>query len=233
MTMRNYDRFIPGEEIKDVSQWQFGAIDTAAQLLQAQVQAREAQEELVHAEAQRQQAYQDGYAAGVVQGKLAAEQVLQQQMRDFLANQANDAATQLAQLFASAQRQLQEAEQVMAQGLLALACELARQVLRRELAVDTQAVLPVIKEALTLLATEHKTAVVKLAPADLAALGEQIQAEFGGLGLTLREDAGLQQGDCVVESAGTVVDGTVPKRWQRAVATLGLTSGWEHNDGPA
>jgi len=35
MTMRNYDRFIPGEEIKDVSQWQFGAIDTAAQLLQA------------------------------------------------------------------------------------------------------------------------------------------------------------------------------------------------------
>jgi len=233
MTMRNYDRFIPGEEIKDVAQWQFGAIDTAAQLLQAQVQAREAQEELVHVEAQRQQAYQDGYAAGVAQGRLAAEQALQQQMRDFLANQANDAAKQLAQLFASAQRQLQEAEQAMAQGLLTLACALARQVLRRELAVDSQAVVPVIKEALTLLAAEHKTAVVKLAPADLAALGELIQVEFGGLGLTLREDAQLQQGDCVVESAGTVVDGTVGKRWQRAVATLGLTSSWEHTDDPA
>lgn len=231
--MRNYERFIPGEEIGEVSQWQFGVLETAAQLLQAQVQARQAQEQSQATELQRQQAYQNGYAAGMAQGRLAAEQALQQQMRDFLANQANDAAQQMAQLFASAQRQLQEAEQVMAQGLLSLACELARQVLRRELALDSQAVLPVLKEALTLLAAEHKTAQVKLAPADFAALGELIQTEFEGLGLTLREDTRLQPGDCVVESAGTVVDGTVAKRWQRAVATLGLTSSWERTDEPA
>lgn len=231
--MRHYDRFIPGEEIKDVAQWQFGAIDTVAQLLQARVQARQAQEELVESAAQQQQAYQDGYAAGVVQGKQQAEQALQQQMHDFLANQGNEAARQLAQLFESAQRQLQEAEQAMAQGLLNLACEVARQVLRRELAVDNQAVLPVLKEALTLLQAEHKTTVVKLPPSDLAALGELIQTEFAGLGLSLRADAALQPGDCVLESAGTVVDGTVQKRWQRAVATLGLSSTWEQADEPA
>ena len=43
--MRNDDRFIPGEEIKDVAQWQFNAIQTAAQLLQAQVREREAQQQ--------------------------------------------------------------------------------------------------------------------------------------------------------------------------------------------
>lgn len=231
--MRNYDRFIPDEEITDVAQWQFGAIDTAAQLLQAQVQARQAQAEQVESAAQQQQAYQEGYAAGVAQGKLQAEQALQEQMRDFLAKQADEAAQQLARLFESAQRQLQEAEQTMAQGLLALACEVARQVLRRELALDTQAVLPVLKEAMSLLQAEHKTVVVKLHPSDLAALQELIQTEFSGLGLTLRADAALQPGDCVLESAGTVVDGTVHKRWQRAVATLGLSSSWESADEPA
>lgn len=231
--MRHYDRFIPGEEIKDVAQWQFGAIDTAAQLLQAQVQARQAQEELAESAAQQQQAYQEGYAAGVVQGKLQAEQALQEQMRAFLANQADASARQLAQLFESAQRQLQAAEQTLAQGLLDLACEVARQVLRRELAVDTQAVLPVLKEAMTLLQAEQKTAVVNLHPSDLTALGELIQAEFSGLGMTLRADATLQPGDCVLESAGTVIDGTVHKRWQRTVAALGLSSSWEHADEPA
>jgi len=232
MTMRNDDRFIPGEEIKNVAQWQFGAIDTATQLLQTQVQAREAQEHLAQSEAQHQQSYQDGYAAGVAQGKLAAEQAQQQQMRDFLANQANDAAQKLLALFASAQKQLQEAEQAMAQGVLALSCELARHVLRRELTVDTEAVLPVLKEALALLESEHKVALVKLHPADLEALGARIQSEFSDLGLTFRAQDDLQPGDCVVESAGTVVDGTIESRWQRAVATLGLTSSWEQGDEP-
>ncbi len=231
--MRNYDRFIPGEEITDVAQWQFGAIETAAQLLQAQVQARQAQDDQAQAQSQQQQAYQDGYAAGVEQGKRQAEQALQQQMRDFMANQASDAARALAELFASAQRQLQDAEQTIAQGLLTLACELARQVLRRELAQDTQAVLPVLKEALTMLVAEHKAAVVSLNPADLARLGESLHAEFAGLALTLREDASLQPGDCVVASAGTVVDGSVAMRWQRAVATLGLASTWERADDAA
>jgi flagellar assembly protein FliH len=31
----------------------------------------------------------------------------------------------------------------------------------------------------------------------------------------------------VVESAGMVVDATLQKRWQRAVATLGMVSAWE------
>jgi flagellar assembly protein FliH len=35
------------------------------------------------------------------------------------------------------------------------------------------------------------------------------------------------RGGCLVESAGTVVDGTLEKRWSRTVAKLGLQSSWE------
>jgi flagellar assembly protein FliH len=37
----------------------------------------------------------------------------------------------------------------------------------------------------------------------------------------------------VIESAGTVVDATVQKRWLRAIATLGLTTPWDTLDEPA
>ena len=230
--MRNYTRFIPGEEIDAVEQWQFGSIDTTSQLLAARVKAREVEETAVQTESQMQQVYQDGYAAGVEQGKLQAQAESQRQMQAFMNNQAQEAAARFAELFAAAQRALEAAEQAMAQGVLSLSCELARQVLRHELLVNPQVVMPVVSEAIGLLGTEFKTAVVKLHRQDLAALGEQIQADFAGLGLSLRADAEVLQGGCLVESAGCVIDGTLQKRWQRAVATLGLSSVWEVADDP-
>jgi flagellar assembly protein FliH len=231
--MRNYARFIPGEEIDAVEQWQFGAIDTAAQLLAAQVKAREMQEVEVHAESERQLAYKEGFAAGLEHGKLQAQAEVQRQMQAFINSQAQEAADKLAALFESAQRELQASEQAMAQGVLALSCELARQMLRHELTVNSEVVMPVLTEAIGLLGTEFKTVVVKMNPLDIAALGEQIQANFAGLNVSLRADPDVLQGGCLLESAGTVIDGTVQKRWQRAVATLGLSSNWEVPGEPA
>jgi flagellar assembly protein FliH len=231
--MRNYARFIPGEEIDAVEQWQFGAIDTAAQLLAAQVKAREDQEEIAQAESERQDAFKEGFAKGMEQGKLQAQAELQRQMQAFLDEQGKDAAEKLSHLFDAAQHQLQEAEQSMAQGVLALSCELARQVLRRELTVHTNVVMPVLAEAIGLLGAEHKAAVVKLNPKDLESLGEQIHTDFAGMALSLRADPDLLPGGCLVESAGMVVDGTIQKRWQRAVATLGLASIWEDAGEPS
>jgi len=226
--MRNDDRFIPGEEIKDVAQWEFAAIETAAQLLQAQVREREAQQQQAHA----QDAYQEGFAAGVEHGKQMAQQEVQRQMQAFRAQQAQDAGQRFAALFQQAEQRLKEVEQTLAQGTLELACELSRQVVRRELTIDKQAVVPVLKEALSLLESQHKVVQVKLHPQDVQTLGAQIQTDFEGLGVTLRADASMKPGDCVVESAGTVVDGTVAKRWQRAVAALGLSSHWEQTHEP-
>ena len=227
MSMNKYARFIPEEEIDAVQQWQFRAMDTAAKLLAEQTQARLAHEAAEQLELQMQQAYQDGYAAGVAQGQLQAQTALQQQMQDFLANQAKEAADKLTAVFEAAQRELEAIQPTIASGVLELSCELARQVLRRELTVNPAVVMPVVSEAVGLLGAEFKTAVVKLHPQDLAALGEQIQTDFAGIGLNLRADPDLLPGGCLVESAGTVIDGTLQKRWQRAVATLGLTSAWE------
>lgn len=230
--MRNYTRFIPGEEIEVVQQWRFGAIDTAAQMLAAQVKAREAEQDVAHQESVRGEGFQAGFTAGVAQGRAQAEGELQQRMADFLATQASDSAQHLAALFASAQSQLDEAQQTMAQGILQLSCELARQVLRQELSVNPNVLMPVIREALDLLGAEHKSAVIRMHPADMDVFQGLISAEFSGMALSLRSDPALQPGGCTVESAGTVVDASLKKRWQRAVATLGLTTAWEDTREP-
>lgn len=221
--MRNYSRFIPGEEIDAVEQWRFGAVDTASLLLAAQAKARDEAADEVRNEAFKQEGYAEGFAQGHAQATVEA----QRHIADFIAQQGADAARGFAQLFVAVQAQLAEAEQVMAQGTLELACELARQVLRRELSIDPKAVQPVLREALGLLVADSKSAVVRLHPLDLALLEEVIRSEFSGLSLTLVSDVTMSRGGCLVESAGTVVDGTLEKRWQRAVATLGLAQSWQ------
>lgn len=223
--MRNYSRFIPGEEIDAVEQWSFGAVDTASLLLAAQAKARDEAADEVRNEACKQEGYAQGFAQGHAQATVEA----QRQMADYIAQQGADAARGFAQLFVAVQAQLAEAEQVIAQGTLELACELARQVLRRELSIDPKALQPVLREALGLLVADSKSAVVRLHPQDLAELEDAIRSDFSGLALTLVPDVTLSRGGCLVESAGTVVDGTLEKRWQRAVANLGLASSWRES----
>lgn len=228
--MRNYTRFIPGEEVDAAEPWSFAAVDTASLLLAAQAKVQEELADQVKKdafEASHEVIRQAGYAEGFAQGHAQATLEAQRQIAEFIANQGREAAQNFALIFVSAQAQLADAEQEIARGVLELACELARQVLRHELSANPNALQPVIREALGLLTAENKNVVVRLNPLDLDVLKDVVQAEFPGLSLTLLADATVTRGGCLIESAGTVVDGTLEKRWMRALASLGLTSSWE------
>jgi flagellar assembly protein FliH len=64
-------------------------------------------------------------------------------------------------------------------------------------------------------------------PVDIDVLADEMAREFPNLKLTLVPDAAITAGGCLVEAAGCVVDGTVQRRWHKAVASLGLESSWE------
>jgi len=220
----NYSRFIPGEEIDAVAQWRFGAVDAAAMLLEEQARARLREEQ---AEAFREEGYAKGFAEGLAQGHGQAMLEAQEQVNAFLNNQGQDTARQLAALVASAHAQLDAAEQVAARGMLELACELARQVLRHEVATNPNTLLPVIREALTPLIADSKSTVLKLHPLDMDMLEDVLRAEYPNLPLTLLADATITRGGCQIQSTGTQIDGTLEKRWARAVGQLGLNLPWE------
>ncbi len=218
-----HSRFVPSEEIDAVAQWQFSAVtsaalggqngaaakaDSAAQLLQLE-QAREIA---------RQQGIDEGYARAAVEVK--------RQMDDFYERQAHTTAERLALCAQAFEARWDAAEQALAQGVLELSCALARQVVRRELAIDPKALEPVIREALGLLASDARGVTVRLSPADFGLLESALRESFAGESLLFRPDAAVAPGGCMVESGGMTVDGTLEKRWSRTVATLGLSATW-------
>jgi len=229
--MRNLSRFIPGEEIAAVSQWNFSAVDTQSLLLAAQAMAQQQATERALAlardeerdEVVRQQAYAEGFAQGKASVLLQAEK----QVQDYKEQQGAKSARQFGQLFDCAHEQLAQSQVVMAQGVLDLACALARQVLRHELSVNPNALQPVVREGLAMLSDDNKAAALRLNPIDLDVLQETMDAEFANVALTWIPDASIEQGGCVISAGAAVVDGELPTRWRRAVAKLGLEVQWD------
>ena len=227
---RAQSKFISGEELGTVKDWEFTAVDQASLRFAAKLKAQADAEERAKDDTVRQAAYSEGYSQGFAQGHAQATLEGQKQIADFIENQGAQAAHNLSQLFESAQTQLMESQQVMAKGVLELACELARQVLRHELATNPNALQPVIREALGTLTVDSKAAAVRMNPLDIEVFADLLRQEFSNLSLNLVADGSITRGGCLVESAGTVVDGTLERRWQKAVASLGLESAWQEVD---
>lgn len=225
--MRNLTRFIPGEDIRAVTHWDFGDVD--ADLLKLAELDRVRQSDVAHAreEVVREQGRAAGYAEGFAQGQATAVLQGEQQLQAYIDGQGRDAAAHFANLLVAAQEQLAESQQVMARGVLELACEVARQILRHELSVNPNVVLPVVREGLQLLGDDSKSAVVRLNPLDMDVLQDTLQTEFASLSLTLTPDSSIAPGGCRISSAGAVVDGDLHLRWRRAVAKLGLELDWD------
>ena len=229
---RNQARFIPESELKIDSEHDFSAVDQISQRFAAKLRAQALEEERRKENTVRQAAMNEGYAQGFAKGHAQATAEGQQRLQDYINQQGAELSRTFGTLFANVQEQIAQSEQVMAQGILELATELARQVVRQELRSNPQVLEPVIREAMGMMAVDCKIAVVRLHPQDMAVVSQMMAREFEHLSMTLIPDPSLTPGGCLVEAAGTVIDGTIEKRWQRAVATLGLQSSWEQPHEP-
>lgn len=231
---RNTTRFISGQDITQVTDWNFGAVDQASIRFAAKVKAQAEAEyqrkndvEAAKAEAIRQSGFTKGFEEGFAQGHAQATLEGQKQIADYIRNEGQQAALQFAQLFKATQQQVSDAEQTIAQGILELACDIARQVIMRDLSINPNAVLPVIRESLAMVLSSGKIIAVRMNPADLEVLADDLKHEFSNLSLNLIPDTSLKRGGCLVEAAGSVIDGSVDRRWQRVVSSLGLETVWE------
>ena len=179
----------------------------------------------------RAQAFEQGVAQGMQQGEQQAAQTWQERLTDYQNNVGSAAAVQLQDVVQAAQAQLQGLQQNMAGDLLQLASDIARQVVRQELRVNPQALQPVISEALDMLGAETKPAVVRLNPEDFEQLQAHLRQAVPNPQVQWLADPSVAPGGCLVESQGAQVDGSLERRWQRAVAALGLVSTWYEGAG--
>jgi len=212
---------IPHEEIAELVRWEFG--DMALQV-DAALQRDEPSVELT-------QACEDAFAQGLAAGRAAAELELHEELYRLKLELQRQAAESLQALLHSARQGVGDVQASLADEVLRLVCGLSRQVLRRELSeVTVNTMMPVIVEALGMLIEDAELAVIRLHPDDLHPLQAYLPAALEGRALEWRSDPAVATGGCLVESAGAHIDASVPRRWERAVAALGLSIPWQEKD---
>lgn len=164
----------------------------------------------------RQEGYQEGhergYADGLEAGRAAAAAAGQEQ------------AAALAQAMTNFDTALGEVEQNVADEVLALALEVARQITRQVIAVQPQLIVGVIHTALADLPFQH--ALIYLNPEDAALVRALAGDQLAHAGHRVHEDLKLSRGDVIIETGNTHLDARLATRWQRTVMTLNQDIPW-------
>lgn len=164
--------------------------------------------ERMHNEA-RAAGFEEGRLAGYEEG-LAATRAETENLRALAENFSN-ALTAL--------------DQQIVDHVLALSVELAGQVLRRTLDSDGDALLPVVREALSALPVHHGHVALHVHPDDAASIQQHFGPHFLHAGWHIVEDKQIQRGGCYLRAGSSEVDATLATRWRRVLEAIGVDIG--------
>lgn len=221
--MRTSDLFIPGEHLQSYERWE---LDSLAEPAPANEQAPApfAPEPEVDAQpavdlaAEYARIEAEAHAAGFAAG-----------YRDGAARAAQE-TTRLAAIAQEAQNALGRTAAQVSHELLDLALEVARQIVRTELKVRRESLIAVVREAIDCLPHGAASPQLMLHPDDVELVRAHIGDELKAGSFRVVEDQRVDPGGCRIVSASCEVDATLPTRWKRVVATLGVDHDWLERD---
>lgn len=197
---------IPKEQLSAYQRWELNSFDGVAPGKDpAVVLPTVEQIERIH-----QQAREEGHAAGYLEGK----------------HQVETEAQRLQMLLTNLDQELQNFDQRLAQDLLALSLDVAKQMLCQALRVRPELVLTVVQDAIARLPHFNQHAYLVLHPEDAALVRSRLGEQLSHSGWKILEDAQMVRGGCRVETANSQIDATLPNRWQRVLAAIGQEGEW-------
>jgi flagellar assembly protein FliH len=188
----------------------------------ALAEAREEEESVAAAaEAERNTGHAHGYAEGLEQGRRAGQaQVLAA---------AKAEAARMAAVAGAAQAALDALAGSLAERTVGLALALARQVLREELSARPEAILTVVRDALTQLPEPIGSLHIHVNPHDAPLVQSSMAEDIARGGWRVVPDPGVAAGGCHLSAAAGDVDATLATRWKNVLTSLGLPANPKEN----
>jgi flagellar assembly protein FliH len=203
------NKIIPKEQLSAYQRWEMSALDE-----EHAVRGRNVGDMLLPTaddlEQLQAQAHGEGFAAGYQEGKIKA-----------LAD-----AERMKQLVAGLDEAMQQFDQQVANDVLALALEVAKQMLRQALKVKPGLVLNVVREAMNALPQASHHPVLILNPEDAALVRSFLEADIAHANWKIQEDSRIERGGCRIESANSEIDATIEERWNLVAESLGRDDKW-------
>ena len=168
--------------------------------------------------AARQQGYQDGYRDGLVA------------LESFKESFASQVSGQMALVLQTLDRELGALEQQLATRVARVATELARQVVRSELAVRPALVTQVAQEAVNAVLMSARHITVHVNADDHALVAQGCAEALAARGARLMGGSTVPRGGCRVDSDAGVIDARVATRWAQATQALGTGVVWDDSE---
>lgn len=162
------------------------------------------------AEAAARQQRDAGYDAGFATGQARAK----------------EAAARMAALAQSFGEALSGAEAQLAEQLLDVAVEITRQMLRTDIKLRREGLLPVVREAMRALPDNAHRPQLQLNPADAELVRSHIGDELAQGGWSIVEDHRIEPGGCRISTPHCDIDATLAERWRKVLVSLGRESSW-------
>ncbi|HBU28569.1 MAG TPA: flagellar assembly protein FliH [Thiobacillus sp.] len=186
-------------------QWE--VVELAASSAEGTPPAEAAEAELARLrEAARAEGYADGLAAGRVEGEQACGRM--KQLAESFGNTLDNLDFRLADM------------------VLELALDVARQVVAGELAARPERILDVVNLALKQMAETSREARLLLNPDDAALVRPHLDQVLDKNRLRIVEDVRIVRGGCLIETGQGDLDATLPARWRQVVQVLGSNQNW-------
>lgn len=158
----------------------------------------------------RETARAEGYAEGLAAGRVEGEQ----------------ACSRMKQLAESFSATLDNLDFRLADMVLELALDVARQVVAGELAARPERILDVVNLALKQMAETSREARLLLNPDDAALVRPHLDQVLDKNRLRIVEDVRIVRGGCLIETTQGDLDATLPARWRQVVQVLGSNRNW-------
>ena len=161
----------------------------------------------------RQEAREEGYQAGFEQGREEGQSAGQAAV--------DQEADRFRQIIDALERPLAELDREVEDQLTRLAVVLAQQLVRRELHQHPDEIIPVIREASSLLPVAEREVRVRVNPEDAQVIRDRLNLEADNeAGWVLEEDPAISPGGCVVRSGKAQVDARLEKRLAELAARV-------------
>lgn len=178
----------------------------------------------------RDAAHQHGVASGHVAGQALGyqagyEQGHAQGFEQGLAEARAEAAS-LAALAQSFRTALDGAQSDVSETLVALALDIAQQVVRQHVQHDPAALIAAAREVMATEPALSGAPHLVVSPADLPVVEAYLLEELQARGWSVRTDPAVERGGCRAQAATGEVDAGIGTRWERVAAALGKVSTW-------
>jgi flagellar assembly protein FliH len=199
---RSFSPLIPKEEQGEAASWQFEPLDGKAP-------------ERRSVPTYNRRAFDRGLEQGRREAFAAA------------AAQRQSQAQSIARVLADLRARFGDLESEGADALLDLALEVAKQVVRREIQIRRDAVLPALREAVAMVIDQQTHPRVHINPHDFEAIRADLDADGLFKGCRFIPDAQVGPGSCRVETGLSEIDARLATRWRRVVTdALGIDHPW-------